>query len=378
MRSLAELKPEVYDSIDDIETPAVLVDLDAMERNMADYAEFADEHDIRLRSHVKTHKIPDLAHRQQKLTGGDGILCQTLSEVEIMAQNGIDDIYLSYMVVEDSKLDRLVRLSEKLDRFATTVDGPGNIYPVQNAAERHDTTVEVILEFDIGMGRVGVPTPERAVEMAELIDEQPNLRFGGVMSYEAHVAADAETEADFERVCREAMDQTAEWVERIESESGVAVDEVKVGGTSTSKFSGSHPVVTEINPGMYPFNDVGELNRRHFELSKEDCAVTVLTTIISSATDDRAVVDAGSKSISMDIAGLDPIPKFRDDVRYERSSEEHGWLDISEADDIDVGDRMEFIIPHVCTTINLHDTLVGVREGCVEEVWEIQARGKVK
>jgi D-serine deaminase-like pyridoxal phosphate-dependent protein len=345
---------------------------------MADYAAFADEHDIGLRSHIKTHKTPDLAHRQQELTAGDGILCQTLSEVEIRAQSGIDDIYLSYMVVEDSKLDRLVRMSEKLERFATTVDGPGNIHPLQNVAARHDATVGVILEFDIGMGRVGVPTPERAVELAELIDDQPDLRFDGVMSYEAHVAADAETEADFERVCRAAMDRTAEWVERIETEAGLPVNEVKVGGTSTSKFSGSHPIVTEINPGMYPFNDIGELNRRQFELTKEDCAVTVLTTVITRATDDRAVADAGSKSISMDIAGLDPLPKHRDDVSYERSSEEHGWLDVSEADDIRIGDSMEFIVPHVCTTINLHDTLVGVRDGRVEEVWEVQARGKVK
>jgi D-serine deaminase-like pyridoxal phosphate-dependent protein len=377
MHPPADLKPDLYDPTTEIETPAVLVDLDAMERNMADYAAFADEQGIALRSHAKTHKIPDIAHRQQELTGGDGILCQTLSEAEVMAQNGIDDIYLSYMVVEESKLDRLVWLSERLDQFATTVDGPGNVHPLQAAAERHDATVDVVLEFDIGLGRVGAPTPEAAVEVAALIERQPNLRFAGVMAYEAHVSLEADSEAEFERLCHEAMEETAAWIDRIEDEVDVTVDDVKVGGTSTSKFSGRHPIVTEINPGMYPFNDVGELRRRDYELTRADCAVTVVATVISSPTDDRAVVDAGSKAISMDIDGLAPVPKHRDDVEYLRSSEEHGWLE-TEPNAVEVGDRIEFVVPHVCTTINLHDTLVGVRDGRVEEVWEVAARGKEK
>jgi len=377
MRSLTELDPNVYDSIEGIETPAVLIDLDVMERNMRDYASFAEKQGIGLRSHVKTHKIPDLAHRQNEMTGGDGILCQTLSEVEVMAQNGINDIYLSYMVVEESKLDRLVRISEKLDSFVTTVDTPGNTHPLQEAAKRRDAVIDVVLEFDLGLNRVGVPTVEEAVEMASLIEGLPNLNFVGVMAYEAHVALSAESKADFEQLCEEAMDRTAEWIDRIEAETGVSVEEVKVGGTSTSKFSGKHDVVTEINPGMYPFNDVGELNRRDFEIGKEDCATTVLTTAISSPTEDRTVVDAGSKSISMDIQGLDPVPKHRDDISYERASEEHGYVDTSEGT-LEAGDRVEFITPHVCTTINLHDTLIGHRDGVVEEVWEIQARGNVK
>lgn len=377
MRSLTELKPEIGDSIKDIETPAVLVDLDVMEQNLRDYANFAAEQGIDLRSHVKTHKVPDIAHRQNDLTDG-GILCQTLSEAEVMAQSGIDDIYLSYMVVEPTKLDRLIRLSEKLDSFATTVDGRGNIDPLQAAAECHDTMVGVILEFDIGMGRVGVPTSDRAISMAKYIDDQPNLRFDGVMAFEAHVVSEADSKGELNRLCRESMDETARWVRQIESEIGLDVEEVKVGGTATSKFSGKHPIVTEINPGMYPFNDVTQLIHRDFELTKEDCAVTVLTSVISHPEPDRAIVDAGSKSISLDIPDTDPVSKNRNDISYEQASEEHGWLDVLPGSDIDVGTRLEFIIPHVCPTINLHDTLVGVRDGRVEEVWEVQARGKVK
>lgn len=376
MNTPTTLRPELYEPVADVETPAVLVDLDAMEANMADYAAFAADNDVALRSHVKTHKIPDIAHRQQELTG-DGILCQTLSEAEVMAQSGIEDIYLSYMVVSESKLDRLVWLSERLASFATTVDSRANIAPLREAARKHGVVVDAVLELDLGLNRVGASL-DQAAELASVIDDTPELNFAGIMAYEAHVAAKAESEAEFEHRCGAAMDDVQRAVESIES-AGVPVTEVKVGGTSTSKFSGKHPVVTEINPGMYPFNDVGELDRRHFELSKADCAATVVSTVISKPAPDRAVVDAGSKSISLDIDGLDPVPKRRSDIEYERASEEHGWIDTSEAEEpVSTGDRIEFIVPHVCPTINLHDTLVGVRDGRVEEVWDVAARGMVK
>jgi D-serine deaminase-like pyridoxal phosphate-dependent protein len=236
----------------------------------------------------------------------------------------------------------------------------------------------VILEIDVGLNRVGVDPGDPAVALARVIEEAPELRFGGVMAYEAHVAKNAETAAELEQQCMAVMETLEETVEQIEAE-GIPVPEVKVGGTTTSKFSGKHSIVTEINPGMYPFNDVGELRRRDFELAKSDCAVTVVTTVISAPSEDRAVVDAGSKSISLDIDNLRPVAKYRDDVSYVRASEEHGWLDTSESDTpVRVGDRLEFIVPHVCTTINLHDTFVGIRGNRVEEIWEVEARGKTK
>jgi D-serine deaminase-like pyridoxal phosphate-dependent protein len=373
----ADAGPELYDRISELETPALVVDLDAMDRNVALFTEFAEDHDVRLRSHVKTHKIPELAHLQHERSDGGGILCQKPSEAEVMAAGGIDDIYLSYQVVGERKLDRLVALSEKVEEFATTVDSPGNVLPLQDAAARHDATVHAVLEVDPGMGRTGVPLGEAAVEMAELVDEQPNLVLDGIMSYEAHVKSDADTESELARLCAEMMDATQETVDRIE-DAAIPVEEVKVGGTATSRYSGTHPVVTEINPGMYPFNDVGELRNRHWEVEKADCAATVIATVISAPTGDRAVCDAGSKTISMDTSRM-PVPKYRDDVEYVNYSEEHGWLDTSAVPGgLDVGDRVEFIVPHVCTSINLHDTLLGVREGRVEEIWNVQARGKVR
>jgi D-serine deaminase-like pyridoxal phosphate-dependent protein len=361
----------------DLETPVALVDLDVMDANIDRYASMAAENGVTLRSHAKTHKVPAIAHRQHERSSGGGILCQKLSEAEVMAASGLDDIYLSYQVVGDGKLDRLIRLSETVDEFATTVDGPGNVDPLQAAAERHDATVPVVLEVDVGLGRTGVAPGEPAVDMAEGIAARPNLAFDGIMAYEAHVKSEAETEDDYERLCQEAMAETARTVDLIE-DAGVPVGEVKVGGTATSPYSSRHPVATEINPGQYAFNDVGEIEARPWAVGREDCALTVLSTIVSTQVDDQVVVDAGSKSLSMDTDRM-PLPKRRDDLSYAGYSEEHGHLDVSECEDaLEVGDRIEFVAPHVCPTINLHDTLVGVRDGVVEAVWSVQARGKVR
>lgn len=370
-----DLKPNLYTNLDTIETPAVVVELDVMEQNMRRYAMFADKHDVALRCHTKTHKIPAIANWEANWTDA-GIVCQTLSEVEVMAQAGLDDIYLSYMVVSDSKLDRLIAIAKNLNAFATTVDGRGNIDPLQRAAARHNTTVDVVLEIDIGLERVGVQ-PEDAVEIAKYLINQPNLNIVGVMAYEGHIGYGDKTEEDYEQECATAMDELESIVSRIE-DAGITIPDVKVGSTPTSLYSGKHSIVTEINPGMFPFMDAHLLDVPHIE--KGDCALSVLTTVISAPTDDRVVVDAGSKSISLE-TNYDPIVKTNahEGVQYYNASEEHGWVNVSDCTaDLSIGDRLEFIPPHVCPTINLHDTLIGIRNDTVEEIWSVQGRGKVK
>lgn len=362
----------------ELETPALIVDTEVMHENVQTFVDFAERHDVVLRSHAKSHKIPELAHRQHDLTGG-GIVCQKLSEAEVMATNGIKDIYLSYIVVGDRKLDRVCRLSQRLEYFATTVDGRENTAQLQQAAARNQTTINVILEVDVGLNRVGVASGQPAVELASHVHAQPNLQLDGIMGYEGHIGYGddgATTEEEYERRCFEAMDILAETADSIEAE-GITVDEVMAGSTATALYTGKHPAVTEIHPGMYPFNDV-RLYRCTPFVSKDDCAVTVLSTVISKPTPNRAVVDAGSKTISLDIDDT-PEPRFRDDISYYKGSEEHGWIDTSSADEpVEVGDRIEFIIPHVCTTINLHDVLLGIQNGHVSDLWEVAARGKVK
>ncbi|MBX0297702.1 alanine racemase [Haloarcula nitratireducens] len=369
--------PKLYQPVENLETPALLVDIDAMERNIEEYAAFADENDISLRSHAKTHKNAELAALEDEMTDGGGICCQTLGEVETMARNGIDDIYLSYQVVGKKKLDRFCWLSQKVEKLATTVDSAATIDCLQEAAHEHQTTVEVILEVDVGLHRTGIGPGPQAVALAERIDEAANLEFNGILSYESHVKAEAATESEFDELCWDAMELAQDVVEDIEA-AVTSVDEVKIGGTATSRYSGKHPVVTEINPGMYPFNDVGELELRPWEVCKNDCTATVITTVISVPDNDRLVVDGGSKTFSLDKPQM-PVPKNRDDIEYVNASEEHGWIDISDSDgSFAVGDRLEFIVPHVCTTINLHDLIIGIRDDRVEELWEVQARGKVR
>lgn len=372
-----EMGPKLYQPVEELETPALLVDIDTMEHNIEEYAALAKENDVSLRSHVKTHKNAELAALENEMTDGGGVCCQTLGEVETMARNGINDIYLSYQVVGDQKLERFCWLSQKVEKLATTVDSVATTEMLQDAASEHETTVSVILEVDTGLHRTGVSPDQDTVGLAERINEAANLDFDGILTYEAHVKSEAEEEADYDELCYEAMIKAQEVVEGINA-ANIPVDEVKVGGTATSRYSGKHPVVTEINPGMYPFNDVGELKHRPWEVSKDDCSATIVTTVISVSDDNRLVVDGGSKTFSLDKPEL-PVPKNRNDIKYVNASEEHGWIDTSNSDEsFAVGERLEFIVPHVCTTINLHDFIIGVRDERVEEVWEVQARGKVR
>jgi 3-hydroxy-D-aspartate aldolase len=147
----------MFSSKDDLETPVLTVDLDTMEDNLREYANFAETHNVRLRSHVKTHKNAEIARLQNQISNGGGIVCQMLSEVEVMAKNGLEDIYLSYTVVSERKLHRLVWLAQKLERFTTTVDSIDNIEPLQTVANEHDVPIEVVLEIDVGLNRTGVP-----------------------------------------------------------------------------------------------------------------------------------------------------------------------------------------------------------------------------
>jgi len=377
LRTPTATPPAVGTPVEEVPTPAVVVDLDTMDRNLAEYHDAVAAHGVRLRPHTKTHKTPALAHRQTAFPNARGVACQTLSEAEVLAHGGHDDVYLSYMVVAPEKCDRLVRLAESIGSFATTVDGPGNVEPLAAAAADRDTVVDVVLEVDVGMGRVGAASVEDAVALAEDVAGRPSLRVAGLMTYEGHVAYGPEsptTAEGFEAACLDAMDDVAAVVDAVE-DAGVAVPEVKVGSTPTSRYSCRHDVVDEVNPGMYAFND-----RRLVEATPDvepaDCALTVLSTVISAPADDRAVVDAGSKSICPDV-DLRPLSR-RDGLTYHDASEEHGWLRVDDDVDVAVGDRVGFVPPHVCSTVNLHDALVGVRDGEVADVWTVQGRGHVQ
>jgi len=363
----------ISQSIAEIETPALLVDVGRMEQNIQRLTSTLSASDVAIRSHIKSHKIPDLAHQQVRATGADKITCQTLSEAEVMALSGFHDIHLVRMVVSNEKVERLVWLADRVDNFVTNVDCRGNIVPLQDTAARNDVTVPVFLEIDVGVNRTGV-TPAEAPAMANLIEEQSNLRLAGIVGHDGFIKYNHDSESAFETAVADVVADLRRAVDRIEKES-VEVPTVMTGSSATARYYEDQPLVTEVNPGRYLFWDGLHVNAvPHVET--EHCAVTIITTVISNPTHDRVVVDGGSKVFSA-YEGVKPQPKDRHDFSIRSLSSEHAVVDVTEADPKpDVGDRIEFIVPSVHHAINLADTLVGVREGRVSDIWDIQARGK--
>ena len=369
--TFTDMRPELGQPADELETPVVVADLDVMERNLERVRELADAHGVTVRSHTKAHKTPAVARRQEEVFDG-GVLCQTLSEAEVMARYGIEDVLVVCPVVSEPKLDRLCWVADHVDRFATLADERENVAPLQAAAERNGATVGVVVEVDVGLGRLGVQPGAPAVDLVEFVREQPALRFDGLLGHDGHAPYLASTESELEELCTEIAADLETTVEALE-EAGIPVDRVTSGATATAPIMATEDVVTELDPGRYVFNDAALLEQGGVD--RADCGATVLTTVIGRPTEDRAIVDAGSKTLSY-VDGPDPVPVGRDDVSFYRKSSEHGFVDVSEADDVAVGDRLEFVVPNLWAVANLHDTLPAVRGGRVAEVWHVEARGK--
>lgn len=373
--SFTDAEPTLGQPLEELPTPAVVADLDVLDRNIEAYRDLADEHDVDVCSHTKAHKIPALARRQNRTFDG-GVMCQKLSEAEVMVRNGVDDVFLVCPAVDDWKLDRLCWVAERADRFVTTVDCPGNVEPLQAAASRHDMGIDVVLEIDTGLERMGVQPGADAREMARFIEERSNLELVGLLGHDSQVTYGAETESAFEAGCRDVVEKLEATVEALETD-GIDPGRVTSGSTATAPYVAAADVVTDIDPGRYVFNDV-EMVEHGPTISLEDCGLTVHTTVISRPTDDRAIVDAGSKTISFADSPM-PVPKGREDVEFFETSSEHGYVDVSESETpIEVGDRLEFVVPNLYGVINLQDTIVGVRDGRIEELWDVAARGKDK
>lgn len=374
--TFSDARPRLGEAKSDLETPVVVADLAGVERNLTRYANLADEHDVGLRVHTKAHKIPELARWQQEIRP-DGVLCQKLGEAEVMIRDGIDDILLVCPVVSETKLERVVWIAERCERFTMMVDGPRNVHPLDEVAGRNGTTVDVVMEVDAGLHRMGVKPGDEAVAFGEQLDSLEHVSLHGILGHDAHLPFVAENEAHLEELCADTAATLGETADRLESEVGFEDLQVTTGASATAPYMAKQPAVTELDPGRYVFNDVDTLLRApHVE--KADCTLTVVTTVIAKPDADRAICDAGSKTISYNTEAPDPVPVGRDDVGFPGRSSEHGHLDISDATDVEVGDRLEFIVPNAYGPINLHDTIPAVRDGEVRELWNVEARGKDK
>jgi D-serine deaminase-like pyridoxal phosphate-dependent protein len=343
-----------------LDTPSVLIDLDRVEANLQRAQAHADANGYRLRPHIKTHKLPRFAQRQVEL-GAAGITAQKLGEAEVMADAGVGDIFLPYNILGEIKLARLAALNERVT-LSVTADSPETVSGYA-AAFTAGSPLTVLIECDTGTRRCGVQTPEQALALARHIELAPGLRFGGLMTYPPH-GRTAEVEAWF----RAALGLFAQ--------AGIAVPCVTSGNTPDIWTTGES-VVTERRPGTYIYND-----RMQVALGSarwEDCAITVLATVVSRPTPTRAVLDSGSKALSSDLVGLTGYGLVAGtDLTLKFLNEEHGVIETERPfDTLRIGERVRVIPNHACVVSNLFDVVHLVRGDVVVETVPVAARGRV-
>jgi D-serine deaminase-like pyridoxal phosphate-dependent protein len=359
-------------SLDSLLTPAAVVDLDVMEANLDRMAAYAREHDLALRPHTKTHKSPLLAAEQVR-RGAAGLTVAQLHEARLMSAAS-DDILLAHPPVGAPKLARLLALPAAT-RLTVALDSSTALEPLAAAADAAARETGALVELDLGMGRVGIADPVNAAALCELCTRLHGVRWRGIMFYPGHIREHvAEQAAALERV-----DTQLRHMLQLLGERGLRPEIVSAGSTPTAFASHRISGLTEIRPGTYIFND--RTTAAIGACAWDDCAYSVLTTVISTAVSRQAVVDAGSKALFREELRGSSWPGFgalleRPEVAVKGMSEEHGLLDLSRTDwRPRVGDRVRIVPNHVCVSVNLHDTVWGLRGERIERSWPVAARG---
>ncbi|MFN4204549.1 MAG: 3-hydroxy-D-aspartate aldolase BhcC [Tabrizicola sp.] len=360
----------------DIQTPCLILDLDALERNIVKMGDYARAHGMRHRVHGKMHKSVDVAKLQERLGGAIGVCCQKVSEAEVFARGGIKDVLVSNQVRDPAKIDRLARLPKLGARTIVCVDDVANVADLSAAAVRHGTRIEVFVEIDCGAGRCGVKTPEEVVAIAKAVAAAPGLKFTGIQAYQGamqHMDRYEDRKAKLDA----AIAQVKGCVQALEA-AGLKPELVSGGGTGSYYFESNSGVYNELQCGSYAFMDADygrilDKDGNRIDRGEWENALFILTAVMSHVKADKAICDAGLKAQSVD-SGL-PVIFGRDDVKYVKCSDEHGVIDDPQGV-LKVGDKLKLVPGHCDPTCNVHDWYVGVRSGKVESVWPVSARGK--
>jgi len=361
---------------EEIQTPCLILDLDALERNIRKMGEYARAHGMRHRAHGKMHKSVDVLKLQMELGGAIGVCCQKVSEAEVFARAGVKDILVSNQVRDPAKIDRLARMPKYGCRTIVCVDDVTNVPELSEAARRHGTTIECFVEIDCGAGRCGVTTTEAVVEIAKAIDAAPGLKFTGLQAYQGamqHIESFEERKAKLDAAIAQVKDAIAGL-----KQAGLEPEIVSGGGTGSYYFESGSGVYNELQCGSYAFMDadygrIRDKDGRRIDENEWENSLFILTSVMSHAKPDKAVCDAGLKAQSVD-SGL-PFIFGRDDVEYIKCSDEHGVI----ADPkgvLKINEKLKLVPGHCDPTCNVHDWYVGVRNGVVETVWPVSARGK--
>jgi len=345
-------------------TPAVVIDLDIVERNIARVQAACDEAGVANRPHIKTHKSPVLA-RMQRDAGARGITCQKLGEAEVMAEAGLDDILISYNLYGSQKMGRLGALLRRAN-VTVSADNPVVIENLTEAAAIAERALPVVVECDTGRKRAGVETPGEAVELAKLIASLPGLEFAGFLFYPTETSW-PETQRFFDAARAGVAD------------AGLEARIVSTGGTPNLVHLGKLEGATEHRPGTYIFND--RMMMACGAATLDDCALSVYATVVSRAAPERGILDAGSKTLTPDPGGgLDGFGLILEhpQARISAFAEEHGFLDLSACNERPkVGDVVRIIPNHVCVVVNMVDEMIAIRGGEIVGVIPVAARGKL-
>lgn len=358
-------------TLDDLLTPAAIVDVDRMTANLDRMARYTGDAGIALRPHTKTHKTPELAAEQLK-RGAVGVTVATVHEAEVMSAVA-DDILIAYPPVGAQKLERMMHLPERV-RLTVALDSAEALNALGASARQHRRRIGVLVEVDAGMNRVGLAAPDAVAALARIVADHDNLEFRGLLFYPGHIREPVlEQPAAILRVNQ----LIAQHVAAVRT-TGLEPAIISGGSTPAAFLAHSFEYVNEVRPGTYIFND--RTTATIGACDWNDCAYSVLATVVSTSVPGQAVVDAGSKALSReDIRGSD-APGFgalldRPEVFVRALSEEHGILDLSRTDwRPRVGDRVRIVPNHVCVSVNLHDRLWAARDTEVVGWWPVAAR----
>ena len=352
--------------VQDLDTPALIVDLDIMERNLHRVADYCAVHKLRLRPHTKTHKSIGLARRQLAL-GAVGLTVAKTTEAEVMLGAEPRDLLVAFPVIGEQKLRRLVAVAG-FTKVTVAIDSLFAAKVLSQAAEGAGARFGILVEIDVGLGRAGV-APSEAPDLTRAVEALPNLEWRGIAFYPGHIKdqdsdklpALSETVRD---LCRELKPEI-------------------VSGGSTPLLYRSHEIegLNEIRPGTYIFNDLNTVASGACTL--DDCAASVLVTVVSRTRDERAIVDGGSKTFSSDRLSSGGPGHGRiieaPGASFHKMNEEHGFIELKGGEEgLNLGDKIRIVPNHICVAVNLHEYVYGVRNGTVEEVWNVEGRGKLQ
>lgn len=363
-----------------IDTPALLIDKNILDSNISSMQKYSDKHKVDLRPHTKTHKMPKLAHKQKR-AGAVGITVAKVGEAEVMADSGLNDIFIANQIIGRSKVERIRKLSESIS-ISFGVDSVYSVREIDEVFEGAEKKAQVLIEIEVGEKRSGIIEESDFIELLDVVKNSENVRFKGVFSHDGHTYK-AATIDELAELYKDSSGRTLHFA-GIARNHGMACEVVSIGSTPPFILGFDMPEgITEIRPGTYILMDGSQANVIG---TNDTCAATVLTTVISKPTSERIITDVGAKGITQQhrkvgltaTKGLGKIVGF-DDVHIDGVFDEHAIIYNEEfSNQVNIGDKVEIIMNHICPVSNLYEKAYIVENNEVIEEIEVSARGKLQ